>query len=136
MHTTHGTCRPIEVGDPYLQGAAFVRDKRETFSVGSPSRPISILIGNQYTFRRSTVQRHNPDVRRLLVRRKVYIDNAEYDPFAVGRRHGLGDTLELHHVFEGERAFGLREACKRATQQERENKETAHSFLRETNALV
>ena len=59
-------------------------------------------------------------MRRLGVLFEIDIDGAEGDPLAVGRDDRLADALQLHHVFERERALGLGEATERTADQEKE----------------
>jgi hypothetical protein len=42
-------------------------------------------------------------MRNLRVLLEIDIYAIEHDPFAIGRRHRRADTLQFHHVFEGER---------------------------------
>jgi len=63
---------------------------------GSKTRPYILI-----------VERYDPDVRGLLVGGEIDIYGAEDDPLSIGRWHWFADALQLHHVFEGERVFGL-----------------------------
>ena len=77
-----------------------------------------------------TSERHNPDVRGLLVRREIHIDRGEQNPLAIRRRHRLADALQLHHVFESEWMLDLGEGGKSQRKNEQKSKEqknqTAH----------
>jgi hypothetical protein len=56
---------------------------------------------------------NDPQMRLSCVRLERDIDGAERHPLAVGRHREVADTLQLHHVFEGEGALGLGQDWKR-----------------------
>ncbi len=134
---------PVKVRNPNLRSVLFIiRKKRKPLSIRRPARPVAVLIGDEdalglggrvarpHTFR-CTVQRHDPDVRGLLVRRQIHIDRREQHPLAVGRRHRLANALQLHHVFESEGMLGLRK-CRKGEEKNEEKSKTAHEVLRGT----
>ena len=59
------------------------------------------------TLRLPGANRHDPEVRRLGVALEIYIHGAEGHPLAIRGDRRLADTLQLHHIFEGEGIFGL-----------------------------
>ena len=141
VDSSNGTGSAIEIGNPNLRAAVFVREKRKPLPIRSPARTIAILIGDEHALlssralldgrdaRRSVIiriQRHDPDVRRLRIRGQIHVDRAKQHPFPIRRRHRLADPLQLHHVFKSEGMFGLRECRKRKKQNEKKN-QTSHS---------
>ena len=120
----------IKRSHPNLRSAIFFRDEREALAVRRPARTVAVLIGDKNVLaldrrgaRRSTIhiQRDDPDVRSLRVRCQIHVDRAEEHPLAVGRRHGLADALQLHHVFEREGVLGLGEGGEREKKDEKKS---------------
>src|ERR1700733_4956695 len=126
----HGAGCTIEIRNPNLRTAfRFCREKCEALTIRRPARTISILIRKEHALGGSRVcqvrrdmrqptfffvdrQRNDPDMWRFRVSFEIDVDNAEDHPLAVGRNYRLTDALELHHVFESEGSFGLRECGK------------------------
>ncbi len=92
-----GPGRAVEIGNPNLRPTFFIGDERKPLSIRRPTRTVAVLIGNEdalvlcgggalprldgaeprpHTFLLHTlrIQRHDPDVRSLLVRSEIDID--------------------------------------------------------------
>ena len=132
MDACNRASRAIEVGNPDLRTTFFIREKREAPPIRCPARAVAVLVGNEDAFAWAkrgcpssawlSPQRHDPYVRRLLVRGQVHIHRAEQHPLAIRRWHRLANALQLHHVFESEGMPGLRKGGKRKKQNEKKNK--------------
>src|SRR5438270_4880374 len=125
MLRSHSSSRAIKIRNPDLRSVFFARDKGKPLSIRPPSRPVCILVRNDFPplalchsdrsrILRSrmtlwsggtcfcAVQRHHPNMRRLRIRLQINIHRRKQHPLSVGRHLGLLDALERHHVFESE----------------------------------
>jgi hypothetical protein len=81
----------------------------------------------------ATSEGDDPDVRVLGVLGKRDIDGREGDPVSIGRDSEVANTLELHHVFKGERAL-LSNGGTRGKQEDGDE-EATHDWFSRVEAL-
>src|SRR5208283_2439275 len=129
VNSRNRASRTIEIGNPDLRATLFCRQKSKPLPVRRPARTVRILICDDLPL---LPARHRPDphMGRLRIGLEIHIDHAEDHPLAVRRNLRLAHALQLHHVFEGKRMFGLRKTRKRECDKSEENKgATTHEGL-------